>query len=67
MNEPHPLTGRTLGRGVNSTYQYNAECACEICANNGRIPQGHPETGHGFCYEMPHVPPVSLAPWRQAA
>jgi hypothetical protein len=67
MPASHPRTGRTISTVTNSRYQYNPVCGCEICANNGTIPDGHAETGHAFCYGLPHVPPVSLAPWRKAA
>ena len=44
-------------------YRYNPDCACLICANNGQIPENHPNSGHSFCYGLEHVPPVQRPPW----
>lgn len=62
-----PLSQRAEGRVLadNNPYQHNPACACEVCANGGQVPANHPERGHSLCYGKPHVPPVSLPPWRR--
>jgi hypothetical protein len=65
MPGSHPRTGRTISTVANSRYEYNSSCNCEICANDGQIPEEHAEVGHAFAYGLPHVPPVSRPPWRQ--
>lgn len=65
MHERHPVTGRSItSPGSSNAYVYNAHCACDICANGGVIPAGHAETGHAFCYGLPHVPPSRYWPGR---
>lgn len=49
---------------VHNRYQYNPDCVCDICKRDGVVPTDHPEFGHSFCYGLPHVPPVSVPPWR---
>jgi hypothetical protein len=51
-----------------NTYQYNADCECEVCRNGGVLPTGTPSNGHSFGYAVAHCPPPSRPPWtRQIA
>jgi hypothetical protein len=42
------------------TYEYNPVCSCQWCVNRGEQPAETASAGHSWCYEEPHIPPVSV-------
>lgn len=44
-----------------SSYEFNPDCACEVCANGG-VPRRGPDSGHSYAFGEPHMPPRRARP-----